>query len=180
MINDFKKCFQYSLGAREKFDESVLLKLLWKSVNVKKTDKDTDKQGVDYIVTFKDGSIATIDSKTRMPGSSKFWKHGEPELCIERYSVVEEKIKGWLLKESDIHPDYILYTFDAKDTPNVYLIPFILLRNATFKHGKTWRDTYGLKVQRSEYKTEYHSDALFVPASIVIKAVSEEMMATAV
>ena len=176
-MNDFDKCYQYSLGAREKFDESILLKMLApRAKTVHKTNANLDKKGVDYIVVFNDGSQVTVDAKTRMPGASKYWRHGEPELCLERYSVVELKKVGWLFKHGDVHPNYILYTFDEKDSKNVYLIPFTLLRSAGYKHGKNWAEKYGITKQANTSYGGYHSDAIFVPASVVIRAVSNEMM----
>ena len=105
-----------SLHYTTRFDKDLIVDVIPGCANVVKTKPNVDKLGVDYIAVLKDGSEVTIDAKTRRPGSSKFWKSGEPELCLERYSVVEQKKIGWLFKSSTIHPDYILYTFDRNDT----------------------------------------------------------------
>lgn len=172
-MNDFHQCLEYSLGAREKFDESLLIAHIPNCVSVKKTGLDLDRAGIDYIATLKDGATVTVDSKTRTPGARRYWKHGEPELALERYSVVENKTIGWLLKKSPVHPDYILFTFDRADTDKYYFIPYLLLRKATYAHGKTWRGWFGITRQKNR---GYHSDAVFVPASLVLKAVTDCMI----
>lgn len=177
-MNNFSQCLEYSLGSRLSFDETVLLQMIPNAVKVIKTEMAEDKLGVDYIVYLKDGSKITIDAKTRQPNSSRYWRYGEPELCIERYSVVECKKLGWLLKDSEIHPDYILYTFDKSDSDKVYLIPFLLLKKAVYTNGIKWREKYKIFTQPNSSYGGYHSDAMFIPASVLIKAVSDEMVAT--
>lgn len=171
-LNDFYQCLEYSLGSRQEFDISLLISHIPDCVSVEKTDVETDKSGIDYIATLRDGSQVTIDAKTRKAGATRYWKHGEPELALERYSVVEKKIVGWLLKDSKTHPDYILYTFDRRDTDKYYFIPYLLLRKVAYRNGRIWRDTYGLTKQPNH---GYYSDAIFVPASVVLKAVYATM-----
>lgn len=176
MSNNFEECYRFSLGERERFDKSLLKGFFPLYDEVYKTQEGEDKQGVDYHVTRSDGSEVTIDAKTRKPGARKYWRHGEPELCIERYSIVEKKVKGWLFKDSPVHPDYIMYTFDRQDTEFFYVVPYQQLRKAAFKHGKQWAEKYGIKEQPNEgFGRQYHSDAVFVPASVVLQAIKEEM-----
>ena len=165
-----------SLHYTTRFDKDLIVDVIPGCANVVKTKPNVDKLGVDYIAVLKDGSEVTIDAKTRRPGSSKFWKSGEPELCLERYSVVEQKKIGWLFKSSTIHPDYILYTFDRNDTDKFYLIPYLLLRKAAWKYWRSWATRYGVKQQPNDSYGGYTSDAVFVPASMVISAVSEQMV----
>lgn len=129
-----------------------------------------DKSGVDYIATLKNGAQILIDAKTRMKGCSKYWK-GEPELALEMWSVKEQRKIGWTLKE-DTQCDYILYTFPKEDSDRYYFIPFQLLRIAFLKNGRNWYSTYGSKLQLNH---SYHSEAIFVPASVVLQAVQAEM-----
>lgn len=171
-INDFKKCLQFSLSIQQHFDNTVLLKMIPYAKEVIKTPTDLDKQGIDYCVRCQDDSIITVDAKSRQMGAKRFWHNGEPELCLERYSDVDAKIVGWLFKNSPIHPDYILYTFDKSDTDMVYLFPFHLLKKATITNGKQWADRYKIRKQPNG---RYWSDAIFVPASVLIEAVSREM-----
>lgn len=91
-------------------------------IEVVKTKIEADRQGFDYIATLKGGVQIFIDAKTRMKGASHYWKHGEPELAFEIYSVVEEKKIGWTLNtKSKAH--YILYTFDEADSPKFLYLP---------------------------------------------------------
>lgn len=175
-MNSFQQCFDYSIGQRELFDESVLKNAIPRCVSVRKTDVKTDKQGVDYIVTLKDGSRFTVDAKTRQKGAKRWWKQEEPELALEKYSVVELKKVGWLFKDSTVHPDYILYTFDKTDSDKFYLVPYMLLRKAAFRQWKHWEKQYGVKKQPNESYGGYTSDAIFVPASVLIGAVAREMV----
>ena len=177
-MNNFTECYEYSMGAREQFDASVILKFMPNGATVEKTDSSLDKQGVDYIVTLKDGSTVTIDAKTRKPGAGRYW-HGEPELCLERYSVVEEKKVGWLFKNSPVHPDYILYTFDKSDTDKFYIFPYVLLRKAAYVNWKLWERRYGIRRQGNTSHGGYNSDAIFVPAGVLVRAVSAQMEGTA-
>ena len=176
-MNNFFDCYEYSLGNRERFDVSLLKNVIPYCSDVRKTDADVDKQGVDYVATLKDGSIVTIDGKTRKAGSKRYWK-GEPELALEAYSVVEKKVIGWLFKDSKTHPDYVLYTFDRADSDKYYLVPYILLRKAALKYWKRWESQYGMKYQPNETHGGYTSSALFVPASTLLTAVSEQMCGT--
>ena len=171
-MNYFYENLMFSIGDREKFDIDLLKEYIPSCDKVEKTDIETDKTGTDYIATLKDGSSVTIDAKTRKKGAKQYWEYGEPELALERYSVVEKKIVGWLFKDSDVHPDYILYTFDKSDTDKFFFIPYILLRKACAENGQVWKAKYKLKTQPN---FGYTSDALFVPASVVINAVRDCM-----
>lgn len=138
---------------------------------VVKTSVDFDRQGVDYIATLKGGIQIFIDAKTRVKGSSRYWKHGEPELALEIYSVVESKKLGWTLStESKAH--YILYTFDPTDSDKFYVLPFQILRKVFVENGRQWIEKYGKKIQASD---NWHSSAVFVPANVVMQAVNHAM-----
>lgn len=171
-MNYFNDCLAFSLGEREAVDAEILKELIPDCVKVDKTDVEMDKSGIDYIATLKDGSTVTIDAKTRRPGAKKWWNYGEPELPLEKYSVVEIKEIGWLFKDSKVHPDYILFTFDKSDTDKCYFIPYTLLRKACYRNGREWKAKYPLKVQPN---IGYSSNALMVPASVVINAVRDCM-----
>lgn len=175
-MNDFNECLEFSLGAREQFDFCILQSHIPKCERIEKTDIAMDKSGVDYIAHLRDGSTVTIDAKARKPGASRFWKNGEPDLALEQYSVCESKVVGWLFKDSNIHPDYILFTFDKSDCDKYYFIPFVLLQKAAWRNWKRWERQFQLLKQPNR---GYHSSALFVPASIVCDAVKAVMIGAA-
>ena len=174
----------FSRGEREVFDKDLLMKAIPSCINVEKTDEATDRAGIDYIAMLRGGAKINIDAKTRDKYSSRFWHYGEPELALERFSVCPsddpngQGIIGWTLSETS-NVDMILYTFDRYDTDMVYLIPFQHLRMAFWNNGAKWVNKYGYKFQRSE-KKEYRnkgwkSQAVFVPASVVLQAVTYAM-----
>lgn len=175
MIHSFNEKLAFSLGEREKFDMNLLKKVIPNCVHVVKTDEETDKSGIDYVATLDGGATINIDAKTRKAGSKRYWGHGEPELVLERYSVCPEgenagKI-GWTLSRA-CNADMILYTFDPKDCRDFFLLPFQHLRMAFLKNGRDWAKEYEWKFERSD---NWQSKAMFVPASVVLKAVSREM-----
>ena len=168
--HDFRQKLAFSLGERERFDISHISKAISKCKEVKKTDAELDRAGVDYIATLEDGARIGIDAKAREKGASRYWKHGEPELALEIWSVCGIK-KGWTLSTRS-NVDMILYTFDKADCNKFYLLPFQQLRMAFERNGKQWCEKYSRKKQQSN-KGAWQSEAVFVPASVVIKAVSD-------
>lgn len=181
MRHDFMGKVDFSLGEREKIDLAILKDRFTGCISVEKTDIETDKLGIDYIATLRKGAQIYVDGKTREKGCSKYWINGEPELALEIWSVIKtENHKGkigWTLNEAS-NVDYILYTFDKSDTEYYYIFPFQMLKNA-FRHNyKKWTKEYKPKKQKSIQKESHQtweSKAIFVPASVVIKAVEKEM-----
>lgn len=152
-------------------DIQVIKKYFPHCLTVEKTDVELDRQGIDYIGTLRGGAKIFIDAKTREKGASRYWKHGAPEIALEIYSIVEQKKLGWALSgTSKAH--YILYTFDVTDSENFYMFPFQLLRKVFYENGRHWIDEYGQKTQVSD---NWHSSAVFVPANVVVQAISAIM-----
>jgi hypothetical protein len=80
---------------------------------------------------------------------------------------------GWTLDESK-KTDMVLYTFSPCDTTVAYLIPFHSLRMAAVRNVVNWRQKYKVDTQETnEGRRGWQSQAVFVPASIVIKAMEE-------
>ena len=179
VIHNFNQKLCYSFGEQEQSDIDILKQAFIGSVSVIKTDIETDKGGADYIVTLRKGAKILIDAKTREPGASRYWRYKEPELALEKWSVCPDENGdggkvGWTLNE-ECNVDMILYTFDPSDSKQFYLLPFQHLRIAFIRHYAEWVNRYGLKKQRSEYGLKWQSEAVFVPASIVINAIVETM-----
>lgn len=174
-INYFEDELNLSLSLA-KHDMDLLKKIIPYCVDVQKTTAEVDKTGVDYIATLSSGARINIDAKTREKGSSKFWRHGEPELVLEIFGRIPDKNGkngklGWTLDRST-NVDYILYTFDKSDSDKYYFIPFQMLRTAFIQNHTEWEERYEIKEQLNE---GYVSKAMFVPASIVISAVANLM-----
>lgn len=177
MIHDFNQKLEFSLGKRLTVDIDILKNIIPGCVSVIKTDTETDKTGVDYIATLRNGTQILIDAKTRERGASKFWKQGEPELALEIWSVLPENgtegKTGWTLSERT-NVDYILYTFNKNDTDKFFFLPFQLLRTALINNYKYWREQYGVKEQQSN-AGQWKSRAIFVPATVLVSAISALM-----
>ena len=174
MIHSFTDKLEYSMGEREKFDIQLLRQAICGCVGIKKTDTETDKTGIDYIATLRGGAQVFIDAKTREPGARRYWRD-EPELALEKWSVVPTPQNhgktGWTLSEES-PVDMILYTFDKSDCDRFFILPFQHLRMAFVHNVKAWERMYPWKQQRSG---SWRSEAMFVPASVVLDAVMREM-----
>ncbi len=174
-IHNFHEKYTFSRGEREKSDVHFIEKVLDGCVDVRKTDELEDKAGVDYVATLRRGAEVTIDAKRRKRGESKWWKHGEPELALEDWSVMPslwgEKI-GWTLDESK-ECDLILYLFHPDDSKEGFLFGFQMLRLAFRKNYRAWKDDFDHKEQKSSGAGDaaWKSSAVFVPVSVVLKAI---------
>ena len=178
MTYDFDERLAFSQGRRIKSDIELLQKIIPSCVSIAKTDVNIDKQGIDYVAKLQGGAEIAIDVKTREKGASRFWKKGEPELALETWSVCPEcqngmvtGTRGWTLSDKT-NVDFILYTFDVADTDRFYFLPYQLLRMAFLHNGTNWIKQYPLKRQTSN---SWQSEALFIPASIVLDAIRAEM-----
>ena len=170
-MNDFYEKLRYSLGEQQTFDCNILKSHIPNCIEIKKTDTATDKTGIDYIAVLDGGAKIYIDAKTRTPGCSRYW-HGEPELAIEMWSVVEKKKVGWTFSKKT-NVDYILYTFPKEDYSGYFFIPFQLLRSAAKHCYPEWKKRYPKYYQQNN---GYTSQAMFIPASVLIAEVQREMI----
>lgn len=175
VVNHFQDKLVFSLAERQTFDKDVLKQAIAGCVQVNKTDDATDRTGVDYIATLSEGARIYIDAKARMKGASRYWKHNEPELALETWSVIPYRDNpgkvGWTLSESS-EVDMILYTFDPSDCKYFYLLPFQHLRLTFIDKLDEWKHKYGTMTERSN---GWMSEAIFVPASVVIGAICSSM-----
>lgn len=177
MKYNFAERLEFSQGSRINFDLNLIRDIIPHCVSVNKTDTLTDKTGIDYIAKLRGGAEIGIDVKTREKGASRWWKNGEAELALEIWSVCPDKInnihgkRGWTLSDNS-NVDLILYTFDSKDCEKFYLLPFQHLRTAFIKNGRDWINKFQRKKQNSN---GWQSEAVFVPASIVLNAIQNEM-----
>lgn len=167
MMYDFKKDLAFSLGENKTFDETLIQKAIPNCVSVRKTNIELDKKGIDYIATLDGGAEINIDAKRRRKGAIR---NGEPVLAIETWSAFPNKV-GWTYSRST-PVDMVLYLFDPEEWQRFYLIPFQHLRMASISHYYEWKERYKEKEQQND---GWLSKAMFVPASVVLSAVADEM-----
>lgn len=170
MKYDFGERLKFSQGKRGERDAEIIKNAIQNCIDVRKTDEETDRKGVDYIATLSDGAEIGVDVKARDKGTSKYWKNGHEELTLELWSVYPDKHNegkiGWTLSKKT-NVDYILYTFDKADSSKYYLLPYQSLRMAFQTKGHEWIRKYGIKKSQSE---KWSSRAVFVPAEEVLRA----------
>jgi hypothetical protein len=175
MIYDFQERLEFSQGARCETDAKTIMALLDGCKSVRVNESAGNDNGVDYIATLRKGTNVLIDAKTRERGCSMYWRNNQPELAIEKWSVIPggkfntptHKAKaGWTIDESKA-TDMILYTFDKSDCRTAFLLPFQPLRMAARRMMGDWMSRFKVDVQTSG---RWQSQAVFVPAQEVIRA----------
>lgn len=174
MTYSFNVDLEYSINGKDKTDCGLIKSAIPNCIKVYKTDKETDKKGIDYIAELDRGAEINIDAKRRR---NVQFVNGYPELALEIWSVMPDKGNkgkaGWTCsRETSV--DMILYVFDNWD--KFYLVPFQLLRAAFQKNAKdNWAVKYRISTQNNE---TWRSKCMFVPADVVLQAVSDEMIHT--
>lgn len=174
---DFAERLAFSKALRQQSDEATLKVLFPQCVSVAKTDTDTDRMGVDYVVTLRRGARLLVDAKARDSGCCRYWRSG-PEVALEtwsvrpggKYAMPQHKAKvGWTLDESkDV--DLILFTFHPDDHKFAYVRPLPLLRQAFHHNYLPWLERFKVDVQDSR---EWESACVFVPLRIVDQAIAD-------
>ena len=174
----FAERLEFSLGKNIRQDEQIISRIISGCQKVEKTNVSADKNGIDYVAQLSGGGKVNIDVKMRDKGASKYWRYGEPELALELWSVCPDDTnagkRGWTLSTST-QVDYILYKFHEQDSKKLYLLPYQQLRMSFLRNGGEWINKYGSKRQSSG---GWQSEAVFVPASLVLKGILNEMEQT--
>jgi hypothetical protein len=175
MTYDFQERLEFSQGARCETDAQTIMALLDGCKSVRVNESHGNDNGVDYIATLRKGSVVLIDAKTRERGCSRYWRNNQPELAIEKWSVIpggkfnipaQQAKAGWTIDESKA-TDMILYTFDKSDCRTAFLLPFQPLRMAARRMMNDWMGRFKVDTQTSG---GWQSQAVFVPAYEVIRA----------
>lgn len=175
-VNDFSQKLSFSKGQRQQTDLETIARFIPGCVRVEVASVAMDKLGVDYIAYLQGGASLMVDAKTREPGCRKYWKN-EVELAVEIWSVrpggkyhmpAERAKPGWTICDKK-NTDLILYTFDASDTHECFLIGFQHLRMALLRYHDSWKRLFKTKIQDS---SRWESEAIFVPVSTVLHDIS--------
>jgi hypothetical protein len=177
MTYSFTEQLAFSRGIREQTDIETLEAMIDGSVCIEKTDEETDRRGVDYIVTLRKGAKILIDAKTRAVGCNRYWRNG-PEVALEDWSVLpggkyrmpENRARtGWTLCEEKV-TDLILFTFDSRDCDEVFLVSYQLLRMAFHRNFHDWRRRFKNDTQDSG---SWESHCIFIPIDVVFDAMND-------
>lgn len=133
------------------------------------TDLIKQAQGFDYVVRWCGVSLS-VDVKRRAKGASSFWRNG-PELALETISNVETGKPGWAVDKGKRN-NFVLFVFDPADTAESFMVSTNRLRKAVNQHLQAWREIYfvGRQASRSSSGSTWASEAIFVPASVVMEA----------
>ena len=183
MNNDFYEFSErliFSQGERGEKAIKILRNVFPDCIDVRKTDEQTDKKGVDYIVKLKGGAEIGIDIKARDKGVAKYWKNGEEDLLIETWSVYPEEknegVLGWTLSDKKA-TNYVLYMFDETESNKYYLLPFQLLRKASLNNIDKWKNEYKVKYActKNPVGDNWRTQFICVPASVVLEAINQAM-----
>lgn len=127
-----------------------------------------DKNGTDWFLHRENGKPLRVDCKVRREDWSIKDKP-EDDLALETWSVIEDRVLGWT-RDATKETDYILWLW--KDTGRWCLIPFPLLCQVFQSKWEEWRSAFKTRQQETPWRGgSYHSECVFVPRSIVWKAI---------
>jgi hypothetical protein len=104
-------------------------------------DLETQKKGIDKIITFNNGHIITIDEKKRRKDYN--------DILIEIYKNKGLKRKGWLYYTE---ADFIAYGME--DTKRVFLINTLRLQELYYMNEEKWLSYKPLYSYNPGYVTE--------------------------
>lgn len=136
-------------------------------VEVEKTDKKTDKSGVDWWAHMANGCKVGVDLKRRTKDCRQF---GNDDVALESWSVIGRKV-GWSRDESKAC-EWILWVWD--DTGRFLLMPFASICGVFANHWLEWRKAYQTREQitpGTQKRDGWKSECVFVPRNVLQAAV---------
>jgi hypothetical protein len=125
-------------------------------------DCPAQRDGVDRLVTTRNGHVYRIDEKVR----DKDW----PDFFLEHWSV-DRKVAGWVAK--DLACDFIAYAFVPSQ--RCYLLPFTSLRRAWETNRDEWIRKYREKAVPNRGWVTW---GVPVPIPVVLDAIRDSMLVT--
>lgn len=150
-----------------------LLKVIFPdAIDVAKSNRQDDLNGVDYWVTLRNGKRLGVDIKNRTTDPSLYYKKIQ-DVALEIYSKVQGYVVGWTGDPSKI-TDYIVWYYI--ETKRWCVFPFKPMRSAFIRNGDHWAGIYKTAKQTTTYEpTEerWQSECVFVPNTVVWEAMQE-------
>lgn len=168
----FDERLEFSKGRKLETDQATIKEMVAGATAVRQSTRNEERLGIDYVATLRGGAEVFIDAKARQAGCSRYWRHQQPELSLEKWSVTPESSGGagkvgWTLSEVK-STDLILFTFAPDDCLDCYLLPFQHLRLAFRRNVSEWESLFGLKTQSTDGR--YQSACICVPVDLVFDA----------
>lgn len=118
--------------------------------------------GIDYVVTDRNGNTINIDVKRRRPGVSKHWANrNDPELTLETARSTGNP--GFILNDEKL-TDLYLFIFDESDTKDFFYMRADWLRNTFKQHQEEWE-----QYKHCLYRPDYWSEFYCIPVSVLRK-----------
>lgn len=126
---------------------------------------ESQKRGIDRIITLEDGQQYTIEEKVRYKDYN--------DIALERWSSFEDKTLGWCLKDLDC--DYVLYLF--WNSGRYFLFPFEKLRQSLTDNLLEWENNYKILQTRNKgVRSHYTTVSVCVPIPVLIDIIPEIRM----
>ena len=120
-------------------------------------NQESQKQGIDRIIRFRNQDTITIDEKVRYKEYN--------DIALEHWSSFEDKVLGWCLKPLDC--DYILYVF--WQSCRYYLMPFPELRRLFEENFDIWRKQFTvLSTKNQGTNINYTTISICVPIDLLM------------
>lgn len=168
----FQEEFDFSAGHAPEPDDTFNF-LRHKIPNyhrVRKAATENDRSGCDYYIERRRLPSLGVDLKLRRHDFSIDPPRFADDLALETWSVIESQIPGWTRDPSKAC-DYILWFW--KDTGRFYICPFPPLCSVFMEKWQEWRKLYRTETQRTEGRTSWRSECVFVPRRVVEEAITE-------
>ena len=154
----------------------ILLKNIPGAVRIEAATLDDDKHGTDWWVRRYSEYDLAVDCKVREEDWSVKPAHiRSDDLALEIWSIREQRIPGWTLRQ-DKRTDYVLWLW--ADTGRWCLVPFPMLCAVFHEHGRRWCDKdagYKRATQTSSKgNSRWTSECVFVPRRTVWDAITDK------
>lgn len=129
---------------------------------VTKNETVGNDNGIDYIVTDRNGNTVNIDVKRRRPGVSRYWANrNDPEITLETARSTGNP--GFILNDEKL-TDLYLFIFDESDTDQYFYMRADWLRYVFKQHQNEWE-----QYKHTRYHADYWSEFYCLPVSVIRK-----------
>jgi hypothetical protein len=170
IVHDFRERLEWSQSLSDEASWMSLYRRVWPDlvVAVRVDTGQWQRWGVDRLVLLRDGREISIDEKKRDKDYG--------DILLETHSVWYDKDSprnklGWALDPTKLC-DYVAYA--VIPIAKCYLLPLELLQRTFRKHGKAWKERYGVRFALNKgYKTRN----IPVPWPVLAEALTVEMLA---